>query len=297
MTADCVVTREAYLAAEAEPTAITRDDAVLRVEGPGARDCLQGIFTNDLAKGPADLLRWGAVLTPKGMIVTDLWIGSDTNGHWLVVPAGGREALRALLARSFPPRLAKVTDRSAEMAAWWLTGPPDVLPGEAVRLSPAGPAPFSALALVPRGAEMPGWRIGGAELGTARQLVGGWPVLGREIDEKTLPQEVRFDELDGVRYDKGCYVGQETVARLHFRGHANRTLRALTGRGATPAEGTITAAGGKEVGTVATLGLFGDRWIASAKLRREVATGEQVQVGGVGVTVVEFPVAIDGVGG
>lgn len=293
MTPDIVVSREAYLAADAEPTAIARADAILRVEGPGARDCLQGIFTNDLVKGAADGLRWGAVLTPKGMIVTDLWIGSEASGHWLVVPERGRDALRGLLARSFPPRLAKVTDRSGDLAAWWLTGPSHDVPAETIALRPLGPAPFAAIAIMPHGAALSGWRPAARDLGAARQLAGGWPVLGREIDEKTLPQEVRFDELDGVRYDKGCYVGQETVARLHFRGHANRTLRALTGRGTPPADGVITAAGDKEVGTVATLGVIGDRWIASVKLRREVATGEQVQVGGVGVTVSEFPVAID----
>ncbi len=293
MTPDVVVTREAYLAADAEPTAIARADAILRVEGPGARDCLQGIFTNDLVKGAADGLRWGAVLTPKGMIVTDLWIGSEASGHWLIVPEGGRDALRALLARSFPPRLAKVTDRSGDLAAWWLTGPPQDVPAAAIALRSLGPAPFAAIALVPREMEPTGWRTAAAGVAAARQLAGGWPVLGREIDEKTLPQEVRFDELDGVRYDKGCYVGQETVARLHFRGHANRTLRALTGRGTPPADGTITTAGGKEVGTVATLGVIGDRWIASAKLRREVATGDMVKVGGTGAPVADFPVAID----
>jgi folate-binding protein YgfZ len=54
--------------------------------------------------------------------------------------------------------------------------------------------------------------------------MAGWPRLGIEIDAKTLPQEVRFDELEGVSYTKGCYTGQETVARVHFRGHPNRRL-------------------------------------------------------------------------
>src|SRR5262249_24994082 len=69
------------------------------------------------------------------------------------------------------------------------------------------------------------------------RLLGGWPTLGVEIDEKTLPQEVRYDEIGGVSYTKGCYTGQETVARLHFRGHTNRELRGLRWKGTPPLEG------------------------------------------------------------
>src|SRR5207253_1404740 len=54
------------------------------------------------------------------------------------------------------------------------------------------------------------------------RILAGWPRLGAEVDEKTIPQEVRFDEIGGVSYTKGCYTGQETVARLHFRGRAGR---------------------------------------------------------------------------
>ena len=59
------------------------------------------------------------------------------------------------------------------------------------------------------------------------RILAGWPRLASEVDEKTIPQEVRFDEIGGVSYTKGCYTGQETVSRLHFRGHANRQLRGL----------------------------------------------------------------------
>src|SRR5439155_988420 len=59
------------------------------------------------------------------------------------------------------------------------------------------------------------------------RILAGWPQLGAEVDDKTIPQEVRYDELGGVSYTKGCYTGQETVSRLHFRGHTNRYLRGL----------------------------------------------------------------------
>jgi tRNA-modifying protein YgfZ len=60
-----------------------------------------------------------------------------------------------------------------------------------------------------------------------RRILAGFPRLGAEIDDRTLPQEVRLDEVGAVSFTKGCYLGQETVARLHFRGHANRRLAGL----------------------------------------------------------------------
>ena len=118
----------------------------------------------------------------------------------------------------------------------------------------------------------------------------GWPTLGREIDDRTLPQEVRFDELGGVKYDKGCYTGQETVARLHFRGHANRALRALRfAPGVEPADLNVMAAD-KQVGTLRTVARIGDEYFALAMLRREIAAGDSVQSGTASGMVIELPV-------
>ncbi len=68
----------------------------------------------------------------------------------------------------------------------------------------------------------------------ALRIRAGRPAWGIEMDETTLPQEANFDELGGVSYTKGCYIGQEPVARIHFRGHVNKSLRVLTLQSATP---------------------------------------------------------------
>ncbi len=298
MTPDLTIDPEALAAVRDRPTAIPRDGAVFRVEGPGAVDCIQGIFTNDIAKGDLPLLRWGAALTPKGMIVSDFWLLRTADCCWIIAPQQGAESLRALLARSFPPRLAKVSDETGSLMAWWLVGTGAPI-ADAIGANPDGPAPFDRLTLLPRerGAaiiEASGRRIADPAVGDLLGLLQGFPTVGREIDEKTLPQEVRFDELIGVRYDKGCYVGQETVARVHFRGHPNRSLRAMTGDAPPPADATITDGRGREVGTVAMLALIGAWWIASARLRREVVVGDTVRVGGKAATVGEFPVEMPG---
>ena len=59
------------------------------------------------------------------------------------------------------------------------------------------------------------------------RVEAGRPEWGIDIDDTTIPQEANFDELDAISYTKGCYIGQEVVARVHFRGHVNRHLRGL----------------------------------------------------------------------
>ncbi len=276
-----------------QPHAIPRSDIVLRVEGPGAVSCLQGLFTNDIERAGTESLLWGAVLTPKGMIITDCWMRRRDDTVLVIVPASGIDAVADLFRRSLPPRLAKVTNLADSMRTWWLTAgdAASTAPGEVV--VPTGSAPFAAMLLTDATVDAAtlqaaGWHAASPEAADILALLAGWPVHGREIDERTLIQEVRFDELEGVRYDKGCYVGQETVARLHFRGHPNRMLRAIEGTGESPVDAVVTHGDGREVGTVATLLRLGSRWLASAKLRREVVAGDRVSVGGRVGVVTEF---------
>jgi folate-binding protein YgfZ len=272
--------------------AVEVPSGVFRVEGGGALTCVQGIFTNDVVKRAADALIWGAVLTPKGMIIFDMWVLRDDDAAWMIVPEASREAAAALFRRTFPPRIARVTDRTADIGVRWILGPSShAQPERNVMALPAGPAPFAALVL--GSGEIASARLCdaepvGAQWADVARLLAGWPTLGREIDERTLPQEVRFDELDGVRYDKGCYTGQETVARLHFRGHANRTLRGLEWLDGAPDDG-IVSHHDKPVGSISTWGRIGTRTLALAKIRREVADGSVVVAGRREARVVPLP--------
>src|SRR5690349_13509733 len=92
------------------------------VTGTGAVPCLQGLLTNDLvAPGPGSF-HWGALLTPKGMIETDLWTLRHGGDVTLVLPPAGAAKALAVFARSIPPRLAKVQDRSADSGVLLLIG-------------------------------------------------------------------------------------------------------------------------------------------------------------------------------
>lgn len=279
------------------PHAIPRDNVVLSVAGPGAVACLQGLFTNDLERAGPGTLLWGAVLTPKGMIITDLWVWRREADLLVVVPEAGAAPLLELFRKSFPPRLAKVSDLRAERSVSWLTAHHTATVDGVDLVLPTGPAPFAALALGPPATmaatlDQAGWQSAPGFAADALALLGGWPTLGREMDERTLVQEVRFDELQGVRYDKGCYVGQETVSRLHFRGHPNRTLRAVVGRGVVPTDSVVTSSDAREVGVASTLLTCGVHWVASVKLRRELVEGDRVTIDGHVAVVHTFPIDI-----
>jgi folate-binding protein YgfZ len=290
-----------------------REGAVFRVDGAGALACLQGIFSNDLeAPGPGSLV-YGAFLSPKGMILADAWILRDADAFRVFLPLAAREAAAGIFQRSLPPRLARAHDETGSWAAAWLGGSrgravlegwlgPDAPPAGRLHARPDGlhvgaaDSPFAALIAGPSGSvgtalrELEAAGAAPAEEGEleAVRILAGWPALGAEIDAKTLPQEVRFDDLDGLSYAKGCYVGQETVARLHFRGHANRELRGLEWEGTAPDEFELFHAG-RPVGRIRSLLLLPGRTLGLAPVRREVGIGATVEAGGQEGRVVALP--------
>jgi len=287
---------------------------VLDVTGPGALQCLQGLVTNDLVKPGPGTVTWGALLTPKGMIESDLWALRHGDNVTLLVPHAGKEKVLEVFRRSLPPRLAKVEDRSATHHVLFLYGSgaegalhghPSVpsagqvvTEGDGTHLAhPAAgaPAPFilvgttAAIDAARVRLQSHGVAVGDQDDAEAARILAGWPALGAEIDDKTLPQEVRFDELGGVSYTKGCYLGQETVARLHFRGHPNRELRGLEWEDAAPLADDRIEGAGRDAGTVRSTLLVGGRRVGLSPIRREVATGDAVVAGGRPARVVALP--------
>jgi folate-binding protein YgfZ len=264
-------------------------------------------------------LVYGALLTPKGALVVDYWVIRQADGLTLIAPRSGYEASLELFRRQLPPRLARVTDLTGPARVAWLIGAHAFqtlaesgigMPESSGRVaSVGGEVSPIALALAPETAPFVALAVGaepavaalssrliaaGALPGEERDLhaariLYGWPALGAEIDERTLPQEVRYDQIGGVSYTKGCYTGQETVARLHFRGHTNRELRGLRWRRPALLDDRTISKGEREVGTVRSTLSLEDRAIGLGVIRREVGVGEELLAGGHPVTVVALP--------
>lgn len=308
------------------------DAAVIDLTGAGAVACLQGLLTNDVEKPGDGAFVYGALLTPKGMIVVDGWAGRHDTTARLTTPAAGRERALDIFTRTVPPRLARVADRTADLAVLRLAGAHAMAIAEAARL-PASATPGRLMATtidevpceIARAAEgapfvlqllVPPSAVGrvAARLVTAgavaaeppalelARIVAGWPALETEIDEHTLPQEVRLDAVGGVSYTKGCYTGQETVSRLHFRGHTNRELVGLEFDAEPgPLDPMPVLGEEREVGRVSSIAWLPDggapagpsgRWVGLGVLRREAGPGTRVRAGGVGARVVALPLTL-----
>src|SRR5438876_25196 len=97
--------------------------AVVTLTGPGAVTAAQGLLTNDVDKPGDGAFVYGALLTPKGMIVVDAWVARLGATMSFAIAAQGRERALAIFTRSVPPRLARLADRTAELAVYRLAGP------------------------------------------------------------------------------------------------------------------------------------------------------------------------------
>jgi len=307
------VSRDDLERLQAGSTAIPMQSAIFRLAGPGALECLQGILTNDVKAAGTDSLIYGAILTPKGMIVVDVWVFRDHDGFTVVAPKQAHRVVADLFAKRLPPRLVTVKDHADDWRTAWLAGSgcadavsragspfpsavwKTVAPGDdSLVLGRLGDgAPWSGILVGPCQQVMSfldrlqqqSTLIGKPEGHETLRIMGGWPGLGTEIGEKTLPQEVRFDEIEGVSHTKGCYVGQETVARIHFRGHPNRTLRGVVWKGPSFGIGTAIFSAEKVVGQLTSVLEIDDLRIGLSLIRREVLTGDEVSLGAPGGTV------------
>jgi folate-binding protein YgfZ len=277
---------------------------------------MQGLLTNDLENPGDNAFIYAALLTQKGMIVSDMWVARRKYDLTLFVPDAGVDALTAALERSLPPRLARFEDASSLRHVIRLAGPgsPDVVtrarlpeagPGQlverdsAVIARPSDDGPFTVQIECPQLDEprlLKALATAGAEVGSQpalelARILHGWPRLGTEIDAKTLPQEVRYDEIGGLSYSKGCYVGQETVARLHFRGHANKHLVGLLWDAPPNPDAQEVSLDGTNVGRVSSLASLdhSNLHVGIAMIRREVDVGISVLAGGLMAKTVELP--------
>ena len=285
------------------------DRGKLLVTGSEAADYLQGQLTNDVeALEPGDGA-YSALLDRKGHMQGDMRVLRPGEGPDLLLDteAEALEAVRRHLAMYKIGREVDVVDVTAERALLSLIGPRAVelagsaaLPENACEEVTLAGTPVLA-AGTPTGIDLifeaeardrvvdALLAAGAAEVSPAAaeilRIEAGRPRFGAEMGTETMPAEAGIVE-QAVSFTKGCYIGQETVARLHYKGKPNRHLRGLKLSGAEGAQpGDPIRLGEKEVGRLGSAGVspaFGA--IGMAILRREAEPGATVAVGEDGVT-------------
>jgi folate-binding protein YgfZ len=283
----------------------------LQVFGERAAEMVAGLVTNDVTGLAPGQGCYAAALTAKGKIIADVRVFVEEGSVLTDAPPRAADAWLAMVRKYVNPRLAPHADATATLRDLGIFGANARHVTSAITGVPAPAlaalAPYSHVTIDLDGARaivtsipdlgVEGFEVmlpteiftllwqraldagatpAGLEAWEIARIEAGRPEWGIEIDDSTIPQEANFDELHAISYTKGCYVGQETVARVHFRGHVNKHLRgvhAVDGE-PVPRGATLHDDAGTQVGDVRSAvrsPMLGG--IGLAMVRREVEPG------------------------
>jgi tRNA-modifying protein YgfZ len=296
-----IATSDYELVTESAGVVDRSDRAKFLVRGGEAVDFLQGQVSNDVEALEPGTGCYATVLSHKGKLRTDLRILRGEDWLLLDTEAIGHAVLEHMLRTYSLGRDVQYEDVTESRSLLSVIGP-----AARERLDAAPPADENSFVtgehgiyvatllgvdvIGERGAEL-GIETVSDEAAECARIEAGRPRLGYDMDADTMPQEAGINER-AVSFTKGCYVGQETVARLHYRGKPNRHLRGL--RLSEPAErGTELLLGEKVVGRLGSTCVsprLGP--IALALVRREAEPGATVEVGGAPAEVVGLPFSL-----
>ena len=284
----------------------------LAMTGDDAAECLNGQLTNDITKIEPGCGQYAALLTTKGQMLGDVRVVRTADTYELDTERGSLQALFEALTRAKVGHKAEIHKRTLQRGLLSLIGP------RAIELTGTEDLAECEYCNAP-------FQIGGIDVHVIHTIVGidllcdtddlpalhallvergatpverraaeviriehGRPRYGVEMGERTMPQEAALTER-AVSFTKGCYTGQETVARLYHRGSPNRTLRGLRFDRPPTGDGSLLL-GDKAVGevhTVARSRMFG--LIALALVRVTAEPGTKLTCGEATATVVELP--------
>jgi len=285
----------------------------LLLTGAEARDFLQGQVSNDVERLADGQGCYAAFLTHKGKMLGDLRVLATRDALWIDTERPSLQELFNLLRRTRIGRDVELHKRTLERFLLSLVGPGAARvvgsePGEAEGAHVLGELGGAALRVIrtDAGLDLVGdagdrdrvlaalEAAGGVAVPEAAAEVlrveAGRPRYGLDLDDSVIPQEAGLNDR-AVSFTKGCYVGQETVARLFYRGKPNRQLRGLR-LSAPAAPGTPLRLGEREVGRLGSVALSPVHGpIALALVRREAGPGDELALGDEGATalVVELP--------
>jgi len=283
-----------YLAIRRHAGVVTGAHDVLWVEGPDAATFLDGLLSQHVAGLlPGEVAR-SFLLEPRGKLRAVLWVLRGEAAVGLVCDAGRGAGVAGDLERYRIRVDAAIRREDRPICELWGPASPGVL--EAMGLEEPGgwidrdgvlvaSIPLAGLdRFVVAGREAAdlvaaGGVASGSTAATAVRVEAGEPRMGVDVDERTIPHETGLVPL-AVSFTKGCYLGQELVARIDARGHVNRHLRGVTvSENVLPPEGALlTAEGSGEVGRITSVSesLTLRAPVGLVLVRREVEPGTEV---------------------
>lgn len=262
--------------------------ALLWAEGPDAIPFLQGILSQDIAGMTPGQAARSFLLEPRGKLQDLLWVLRGEERAGLVTTPARLDSTRSALERWRVRVEVELRADPRTMLEVW--GPDAALPpgpgwaengaGEmTAQLSDYPIRRCLAAGFTGGFLEKEGVRPMGAWAHDTLRAEAGEPLMGVDVDEKTIPQETGL-VAESASFDKGCYLGQELVARIDTRGRVNRRLCAVgMPAGEIPPAGARVELGGRTVGRLTTVGRANPAGAAALSLiHREAAVGETVEV-------------------
>lgn len=291
------------------------------VEGDDAVTFLEGLLSQRVESAPIGSVRRSLLLSPQGKLVSPLWVLRGAGRIGLVADAGSGQAVIDTLGR-FRIRVDATVEREpASTCEVWGPAAADVV-ATATGIEPSRGAwthdHGTMTAHLPfRHTDLPRWLIVGIERSAlvaggavevdeealaAVRIEAGEPRMGVDVHPSTIPQEADL-VVDAVDFSKGCYLGQELVARIDSRGRVNRHLRGLCGvHDVVPPAGATLLVEGQEVGKMTSVARSSRLGVpvGLGLVRREVAPGATVALrwegGAAAAVVAELPLVAVGTG-
>ncbi len=273
--------------------ALLPDRGVVKVAGADARTFLNGLLTTDVGKVTPEQARFGALLTPQGKIIVDCIVAEapagDGGGFFLDCPRA--LAVDLVQKLNFYKLRAKAIceDLSEVLGVMAIWDGPGATEYGLVYADPRLPALGQRAMLPPHLAKEAAADLGAelmeAAAYDAHRIALGVPRGGLDfIYGDAFPHETDMDQLAGVDFDKGCYVGQEVVSRMEHRGTARNRVVPVATDGFAPDAGVPIMAGDKPVGVTGShAGRNGLAMLRLDRVADALAAGTPLTAGGVAI--------------
>ena len=263
------------------------DRSVLRVAGADAHKLLQGVITNDLDKAQDGAAIHAGLLSPQGKILFDFFLVADGDGYLIdVAKAEAAPLLKRLGFYRLRAEVEMQEEPSMHVAAAW-GGEPTLPTGAIAYVDPRLPE-LGLRVLLPANEPVAG--LGCAEATEAdyhaSRIKLGVPEGGRDYSfGEAFPHDALFDQLNGVDFTKGCFVGQEVVSRMEHRGTARKRVVPVEGDGPLKT-GVSVEGGGLPVGPIGSVdGTSGLALLRLDRIKEAFGRDAPLMAGNVKITV------------